>query len=110
MPTKPTAGRHPGQTDDSQEIRSQLALEILLNAYAAGASGLPFAVFRGHIGDDLLALDAIVFLAACVFSYASLRSAGRPRRRELERIADGCFGAALVLMTAVCVMIAWEVV
>ena len=63
-----------------------------------------------RIGDNLLALDAIAFLGACVFSYASLRSRGRRRRRTLERIADACFGLALVLMTSVCVMIAWELV
>ena len=64
----------------------------------------------GWFGDNLLALDAIAFLAACVFAYASLRSRRRRRRRALERIADACFGVALVLMTAVCVMIAWELV
>jgi hypothetical protein len=62
----------------------------------------------GRLADGLLAFDAIAFLGACVFSYASLRSHGHPRRRTLERVADVCFGAALVLMTAVCVMIAWR--
>jgi hypothetical protein len=62
------------------------------------------------VGDDLLALDAIAFLAACVFSYASLRSSRQRRGRILERIADTCFGLALVLMTGVCVMVAWELV
>jgi hypothetical protein len=64
----------------------------------------------GRIGDNLLALDAMAFLGACVFSYASLRSTTRRRRRTLERLADACFGVALVIMTAVCVMIAWELV
>jgi hypothetical protein len=64
----------------------------------------------GHIGDNLLALDAVAFLGACVFSYASLRSRADHRRRALERVADTCFGIALVLMTAVCVMVAWELV
>jgi hypothetical protein len=62
----------------------------------------------GRVADNLLAFDAIAFLGACVFSYASLHSRGRRRRRALERVADVCFGAALVLMTAVCVIIAWE--
>ena len=64
----------------------------------------------GHFGDDLLAIDAIVFLASCVFAYASLRSIALSRRRALERIADVCFGVALLLMTIVCMMIAWEIV
>jgi len=64
----------------------------------------------GRVADNLLALDAIAFLSACVFSYASLRSNHPRRRRALERVADLCFGVALVLMTTVCVMIAWEIV
>lgn len=64
----------------------------------------------GRVGDNLLAFDAIAFLGACVFSYASLRSTGRGRRRTLERLADLCFGIALLLMTTVCVMIAWQLV
>ncbi len=32
------AGRHPGQTGGAQEIRSQVALELMLNAYAAGSA------------------------------------------------------------------------
>ena len=76
--------------------------------------GLFRAVVRlrtvGHIGDNLLALDAVTFLAACVFSYTSLRSRAGRRRRVLERVADACFGVGLVLMTAVCVMVAWELV
>jgi hypothetical protein len=63
-----------------------------------------------RIADDLLALDAIAFLTACVLAYASLRSRARPQRRALERVADVCFGVALVLMTAVCMLIAWELV
>lgn len=38
MAASSRAGRHPGQTGASQEIRSQVALELLLNAYAAGAA------------------------------------------------------------------------
>jgi hypothetical protein len=63
-----------------------------------------------RIADDLLALDAIAFLGACVFAYASLRSSSEQRRRTLERVADVTFGVALVLMTAVCALIAWELV
>jgi hypothetical protein len=63
-----------------------------------------------RIADDLLALDAIAFLGACVFSYASMRTRATGRRRTLERVADMSFAIALVLMTAVCAMIAWEIV
>lgn len=62
----------------------------------------------GRFADGLLAVDAIAFLGACVFSYASLRSHTLEHQRRLERAADVCFGVALVLMTAVCVLIAWR--
>lgn len=38
MADRRPVGRHPGQTGGVQEIRSQVALELLLNAYAAGAA------------------------------------------------------------------------
>jgi hypothetical protein len=41
--------------------------------------------------DNILALDAVVFLFACLLAYASLRSRAPGRRRRLERMADGCF-------------------
>jgi hypothetical protein len=63
-----------------------------------------------HLGDILLALDAVCFLGACIFSYGSLHSRTPQRRRMLERVADACFIGALVLMTAVCALIAWEIV
>jgi len=59
------------------------------------------------IADNVLSVDAMLFLAACMFAYASLRSRTTHRRRRLERIADACFGTALVVMTAVCMLIAW---
>jgi hypothetical protein len=62
------------------------------------------------IADDLLAADAIAFLSACVVAYASLRAHSRRRRRALERVADVCFGTALLLMTVVCALITWRLV
>ncbi len=40
----------------------------MANAYAAGASGLPFAVFRGHIGDDLPKVNPSIKRIACPFT------------------------------------------
>jgi glutaconate CoA-transferase subunit A len=40
----------------------------MANAYAAGASGLPFAVFRGHIGDDLPRVNPKIKRIACPFT------------------------------------------
>ena len=40
----------------------------MANAYAAGASGLPFAVFRGHIGDDLPKVNSQIRGIACPYT------------------------------------------
>jgi hypothetical protein len=59
------------------------------------------------IADNVLAADAVSFLVACSFAYASLRSRTVRRRRALEQIADVSFLASLLLMTAACGLIAW---
>lgn len=58
--------------------------------------------------DNILAGDAVLFLLACMLAYASLRSRSPGRRRKLERLADACFLFALVIMTLVCTVIAFE--
>jgi glutaconate CoA-transferase, subunit A len=40
----------------------------MANAYAAGASGLPFAVLRGHIGDDLPKVNPAIKRITCPFT------------------------------------------
>jgi hypothetical protein len=72
-----------------------------------------FQVVQGLHGldtpaDNILALDAVVFLFACLLAYASLRSRSRRRRRRLERMADGFFLCALVIMTIMAGAIAFE--
>jgi hypothetical protein len=106
-------------TDFKTETERELSAHIFtVSAQLVGICLTVLGLFRvvirlrgvGRIADNLLALDAIAFLGACVFAYASLHSRTRHRRRALERVADLCFGAALVLMTAVCAMVAWQLV
>ena len=59
------------------------------------------------IGDDLMALDAVVFLAACVSSYIALRNRGTHRRRRAEALADALFLCGLILMTLICAFVVW---
>ena len=59
--------------------------------------------------DDLLAVDALLFLASCFLSYAALRSRGARRMHRLERVADGVFISAMVVMVAICVFITYAV-
>jgi drug/metabolite transporter (DMT)-like permease len=59
--------------------------------------------------DDLLAGDAVLFLAACLLSYWSLRRRSVRRLPRVEKIADALFVAALLVMVSVCVYITYAV-
>jgi hypothetical protein len=59
--------------------------------------------------DDLLALDAFLFLVSCFLAYAALRSRGTRRMHKLERIADAVFITAMVVMVAICAFITYAV-
>lgn len=61
-------------------------------------------------GDDLLSVDALLFLAACLLSYWALRTRGQRRRVWTERVADAVFLVALSLMVVVCGLITYEFV
>lgn len=59
------------------------------------------------IGDNILAIDALIFLASCIFAYTSLRSNALQRKQNLEKIADILFILGLSLMSIVCCIIAY---
>ena len=61
------------------------------------------------IADDLLAADALLFLVACLLSYWALRTRSIRRMHRVERIADSIFITAMILMTAVCGLIAFAI-
>jgi len=61
-------------------------------------------------GEELLALDALLFLATCIHSYVALRSRRQERRHRFERITEEMFFAALVLMAFICVFIVFELI
>ncbi len=61
-------------------------------------------------GDEMLAVDAVVFLASCVFSYLALRARRNRRWVRIERVADLLFLCGLCLMAVVCALIAYEFV
>jgi len=61
----------------------------------------------GTIGDDLLALDATLFMISCVLSYYALRARSMRRMHRIERVADAVFLLGLLLMTGVCGVITW---
>lgn len=66
--------------------------------------------FIHHLVDDLLAVDAMVFLISCLLSYGALRSRGKSRAHWLETVADGVFITGLCVLVFASGMIVWAVV
>ena len=58
--------------------------------------------------DELLASAIVIFLVACVFSYASIRSL--QRSGSFEQIADSVFLAGLALLTVAALVIVFEII
>ena len=61
------------------------------------------------LADDLLAGDALLFLVSCFLSYGALRSRGAQRMRRLERVADGVFILAMMVMVTICAFLTYVV-
>jgi hypothetical protein len=59
--------------------------------------------------DDLLAVDAVLFLVACLSSYWALRTRSLRRMHRVERFADLVFLLALVLMAAACGVVTYAI-
>jgi hypothetical protein len=68
------------------------------------------ASFIMTLADDFLAMDALLFLIACLFAYSALRCQKTIKMYRLERIADYLFISALILMVAACAIIAYELI
>jgi hypothetical protein len=72
-------------------------------------------VHRAHEGDqlivddadDLLAGDALLYLSSCILSYTALRTRTVRRMHRVERVADGLFLLAMVLMVGICLFITY---
>ncbi len=56
--------------------------------------------------DELLAVNAIVFLACCLVSFLSFKAEAGERRLRLRKLADGLFFVGLVLMAVTCGLVA----
>ncbi len=61
------------------------------------------------VADDLLAVDAFLFLVSCLISYSALRTRSKRRMHRRERIADGIFILAMILMVIICGFITYAV-
>ena len=61
------------------------------------------------VADDLLAADAFLFLVSCLLSYSALRTRSKRRMHLRERIADGIFILAMILMVVICGFITYAI-
>ncbi len=61
------------------------------------------------LADDLLAADAFLFLLSCLLSYSALRTRSKRRMNRMERIADGIFILAMILMVTICGFITYAI-
>lgn len=61
------------------------------------------------IVDDVLAVNAMVFLSSCLLSYWALRTRGSERMHRVESAADTVFLIGLGGMVCACGMIVWAV-
>ncbi len=57
------------------------------------------------LADEITALDAIIFLAACIVSYIAIKTRDHRRRLNFERAADSLFLSGLGGMVLICLFI-----
>jgi hypothetical protein len=59
------------------------------------------------LGDDLLAVDAVIFVVCCFLSFWSFKTKQPRYRQRLRLVVDSLFMVALVLMVGICAVIAY---
>lgn len=102
--------------DENNSNETQISIHIFsVSAALVGVCLTVIGIFRAvgelknfsTFGDNVLAIDALIFLGSCIFAYSSLRTRNLQRKARLERIADVLFIFGLSLMAIVCAIIAY---
>jgi len=102
--------------DDNNSNETQISIHIFsVSAGLVGVCLTVIGIFRAigelknfsTLGDNILAIDAVVFLGSCIFAYSSLRSKSVEKKHKLERVADILFIFGLSLMAIVCAIVAY---
>jgi hypothetical protein len=113
------------ETDQSQfeetvaenlRLKGDICVHIFsVSAVMAGVCMTVIGIFQvgelrriGSVADNVLAIDALLFLVSCVTSYFAIRTVEQSRRDHIERIADWLFLLPLSVMAAVCFVVAYE--
>ena len=107
----------------TQSPRDQHEHELTMNVFAisAGMIGVcltAIGILRlvtsqtnvRTLGDDLLAADAVVFVICCFLSFWSFKTRRDSLCRRIRIVVDVLFMLGLVVMVAVCAIIAYALV
>ena len=109
----------PGQEPSPASVERDLAGRIFTtSAQLVGVCLTVIGLFRvvshlkniNSVADNLMAIDALVFLGSCLLSYLALRSLRAERSLALEQAADVVFLLGLGTMVALCALVAWELI
>lgn len=106
------------QTDQKTKLEEDISIHIFtVSSAMVGVCLTVIGLIRvvvtlgkaDTLADDLLALDALLFLTSCLLSYTALRSRSFRRMHRIERAADFIFIAAMIVMTTICAFITYAV-
>jgi len=108
--------------DTADTSRARLDHDICVHIFTASAAmvGVCLTVIgilrvvislrkEDMLGDDLLAVNSMLYLASCLLSYWALRTRNLGRNHRLERIADAIFLVALVFTAINAGFITWAI-
>lgn len=108
--------------DDAATPRTRLDHDICVHIFTASAAmvGVCLTVIgilrvvislrkEDMLGDDLLAVNSMLYLASCLLSYWALRTRSVSRNHRLERVADIIFLTALVFTAINAGFITWAI-
>jgi hypothetical protein len=106
----------------TDESRTRLDHDICVHIFTASAAmvGVCLTVIgilrvvislrkEDMLGDDLLAVNAMLYLASCLLSYWALRTRNLGRNHRLERMADAIFLVSLVFTAINAGFITWAI-
>lgn len=113
-PTPPATNPLP---ERQELIEIDLTVQILgVSAALIGVCVTVLSIFRAFqlpdmqamLIDEVLAIDALIFLVCCVGAYVALRLRKRKRQLLLERIVDVLFLTGMALMAFGCLGVVLE--
>ncbi len=97
-----------------EKQESSIAMQVF--TVSSGLIGVCFTVIgiiniigtRETMLDEITAINALIFLFACIFSYTAMKTRNPEKRFLLEKRVDMVFISGLSLMVIICLFIAFN--